>query len=337
MGQIKNIKLHIVTDIKEVIRLSKMSNPRVCYEFKVEKIIGISSEGTYQVQWAPAWVSKFHLVGCEHLIQEFLSQQQCDLIESYAEQVESQNQSELSSAEAEKSHWEKYDEVTLNESNDQLTMELEVKQEPSDADNEACIMIEHLPVSKEFDFEDAASSKKIQQYNIPIDESIVSSSKLIESSIEEQSANRQDDDRPEPYASSPEHRPFHNTIPFEKGRKNRTDKRYECELCSKSFPSLSKLSNHSNKVHTGEAAFKCAHCEFTSSSKSTFTVHLRTHRTLEKQYKCDECGSSFAQRGNLVQHKRIHSGEQPYECENCGQRFTFSNQRKRHMSRGCNA
>ena len=44
--------------------------------FEVEKIIGVSSDGNYQVQWAPAWVSKFHLVGCEHLIQEFLQQQQ---------------------------------------------------------------------------------------------------------------------------------------------------------------------------------------------------------------------------------------------------------------------
>jgi len=49
------------------------STPHI--RFEVEKVIGISSDGNYQVQWAPAWVSKFHLVGCEHLIQEFLQQQ----------------------------------------------------------------------------------------------------------------------------------------------------------------------------------------------------------------------------------------------------------------------
>ena len=35
----------------------------------------MSTEGSvrsYQVQWAPAWVSAPHLIGCEHLIQEFL-------------------------------------------------------------------------------------------------------------------------------------------------------------------------------------------------------------------------------------------------------------------------
>ena len=45
------------------------SRPRMCFE--VEKVIGVSSDGSYKVQWAPAWVSRFHLVGCEHLIQEF--------------------------------------------------------------------------------------------------------------------------------------------------------------------------------------------------------------------------------------------------------------------------
>jgi len=55
---------------------STAAKPRVSFEFEVEKIIGISGDGSYQVQWAPTWVNKFHLIGCEHLIQEFLQQQQ---------------------------------------------------------------------------------------------------------------------------------------------------------------------------------------------------------------------------------------------------------------------
>merc|ERR1711962_612744 len=50
--------------------------PRVTFEFEVDRILSISADGRYQVQWAPAWVSKFHLVGCEHLIQEYIQQQQ---------------------------------------------------------------------------------------------------------------------------------------------------------------------------------------------------------------------------------------------------------------------
>ena len=52
--------------------------PRVCFE--VERVIGVSDESegnvrSYRVQWAPAWVSGYHLLGCEHLIHEFLQQQ----------------------------------------------------------------------------------------------------------------------------------------------------------------------------------------------------------------------------------------------------------------------
>ena len=51
--------------------------PSVCFE--VEKVIGVSmGDGnvkSYQVQWAPTWVSGVNLMGCEHLIEEFLKQQ----------------------------------------------------------------------------------------------------------------------------------------------------------------------------------------------------------------------------------------------------------------------
>ena len=52
--------------------------PSVCFE--VQKITGVSigdhgNQKTYQVQWAPTWISSFHLVGCEHLIEEFMHQQ----------------------------------------------------------------------------------------------------------------------------------------------------------------------------------------------------------------------------------------------------------------------
>jgi len=58
---------------------------RVCSEFEIERIIGISDDGKYQVQWAPAWVSKNRLVGCDHLIQEFLQQESEKVCEVGAE------------------------------------------------------------------------------------------------------------------------------------------------------------------------------------------------------------------------------------------------------------
>jgi outer membrane biosynthesis protein TonB len=56
-------------------------SPSAC--FKVSKIIGVSfGEGNlrnYQVEWEPSWVSHFHLVGCENLIEEFITRQAQDI------------------------------------------------------------------------------------------------------------------------------------------------------------------------------------------------------------------------------------------------------------------
>lgn len=43
--------------------------------FEIEKILGISNDGSYHVQWATTWVSKYHLIGCEHLVDEYIQQQ----------------------------------------------------------------------------------------------------------------------------------------------------------------------------------------------------------------------------------------------------------------------
>lgn len=59
--------------------------------FQIEKIIGVSKGSgnvhTYQVQWAPCWVSGIHLVGCEKLIKEFLQSYSVDQ-EGFNEKVE---------------------------------------------------------------------------------------------------------------------------------------------------------------------------------------------------------------------------------------------------------
>ena len=53
---------------------TKAQQPHI--RFEIEKIIGVSigtgNMRSYHVQYAPVWVSGMHLVGCEHLIQDFL-------------------------------------------------------------------------------------------------------------------------------------------------------------------------------------------------------------------------------------------------------------------------
>ncbi|XP_029361188.1 zinc finger protein 407 [Echeneis naucrates] len=109
----------------------------------------------------------------------------------------------------------------------------------------------------------------------------------------------------------------------------RKERKFECELCERSFSEKWALNNHM-KLHSGEKPYKCAwpSCHYAFLNLSAMKDHYRTH-TGEKSYLCDLCGFAGGTRHALTKHRRQHTGERPFKCRLCN----FASTTQSHLSR----
>ncbi|XP_039973905.1 zinc finger protein 407-like isoform X2 [Xiphias gladius] len=109
----------------------------------------------------------------------------------------------------------------------------------------------------------------------------------------------------------------------------RKERKFECELCERSFSEKWALNNHM-KLHSGEKPYKCAwpSCHYAFLNLSAMKDHYRTH-TGEKSYLCDLCGFAGGTRHALTKHRRQHTGERPFKCKLCN----FASTTQSHLSR----
>lgn len=115
-------------------------------------------------------------------------------------------------------------------------------------------------------------------------------------------------------------------------------KPYTCQYCGKSFAIPSYKKRH-EKIHTGDKHFVCHICSTAFASSNGLKYHLRTH-TGEANYHCDICSKSFVRYKYLKDHTFTHTGEKPYVCKLCGSAYRnsgslFAHEKKcksRHVS-----
>ncbi|XP_041101662.1 zinc finger protein 516-like isoform X2 [Polyodon spathula] len=64
---------------------------------------------------------------------------------------------------------------------------------------------------------------------------------------------------------------------------------HACNICGKSFPFQSSLSQHMRK-HTGDKPYKCPYCDHRASQKGNLKIHIRSHKmgTLSHGHKEEE-------------------------------------------------
>ena len=296
------------------------SRPVMCFE--VEKVIGVSSDGSYQVQWAPAWVSKFHLVGCEHLIQEFLQQQQ---------QSQQQHQQTLQQQQQQQQQ-------TLQQQHQQYQQPLQQDENIKVGENENIPQLENgitqFPISEEDEphFMDDLQTQDTAFPCVKVEEE--------EGEVKEPSEIL-DIHLSKPFTSTCDNNSRHST-PYVSNDIHLNNLEADPTVQKMNSFLSNTTSTHNNKLHFTPHNIEvdptrmhseensCPTCGKCFSDSRTLHQHQLTH-TREKKHKCEHCEKSFAMKGHLTEHIRIHTGEKPHGCDVCGRMFRRRQHLDRHM------
>lgn len=148
-------------------------------------------------------------------------------------------------------------------------------------------------------------------------------------------------------------------VPRKKRQKSNA-KKYNCDVCKKSFSKGYNYRQHIGTHFADQQKFKCKECGTLFAWKSTLNKHMATHRaggqqkfvceicpkvytTLsqvnehvkrdhlkERNHKCTHCAKSFFKKFDLKIHIRTHTKERPYECRVCYKSFHHQSHIIRH-------
>ena len=109
-------------------------------------------------------------------------------------------------------------------------------------------------------------------------------------------------------------------------RKNAT---YECLICDIKFKSFHALESHSVKsvAHGKRNPLKCHICLKCFKSEGACKIHVVSHKR-SKFLECDICGKIFSENKKFDIHRKFHSD--PPKCKICNKTFASKNSLKKH-------
>ena len=99
---------------------------------------------------------------------------------------------------------------------------------------------------------------------------------------------------------------------------------YECNICSKEFHTLNRLSAHKKSVHKFHKNNKCENCGKEFGKLSHLQDHISAVHEGLKKYECyfNNCDEAFSYPDDLTKHIRYsHARYKDHKCDTCLQEF----------------
>nr|CAH7724011.1 unnamed protein product [Callosobruchus chinensis] len=108
------------------------------------------------------------------------------------------------------------------------------------------------------------------------------------------------------------------------------DKPYDCHRCEQAFSTEELVRMHVKRDHESQV---CKICNKVLLSTASFRNHMNSHNGV-KPFSCTCCDKRFVRRAELVCHLRTHTGEKPFACEVCCRTFAHQGSLRRHLCLG---
>ncbi|XP_076105475.1 uncharacterized protein LOC143073659 [Mytilus galloprovincialis] len=112
---------------------------------------------------------------------------------------------------------------------------------------------------------------------------------------------------------------------------NGEQKRWQCQLCSKSYTTKHNLITHILD-HNGIKPHLCMVCGKYFKQLSHLNTHMLTHDNI-KPHVCTICGKEFTQISHLKRHQTVHLESRPYICDICGRGFAYPSELRTHKEK----